>query len=97
MKISDELDAQIKAERQREIASLTGPAARRARLGTRPANPADCPQGHPYDDENTLRTGTGRRMCLSCIADRRIYTHGECAERYKTPVRPQDGHHVRAV
>ena len=97
MKTSDELDAQIKAERQREIASLTGPAARRARLGTRPANPIDCPQGHPYSDENTLRTSTGRRMCLTCIVNSRLHTHGAGTERYKVPVTPQEGHHVRIV
>lgn len=25
-----------------------------------------CPQGHPYDDENTYRTSLGKRMCREC-------------------------------
>jgi hypothetical protein len=25
-----------------------------------------CPQGHPYDEENTYRTKSGRRLCVIC-------------------------------
>jgi hypothetical protein len=25
-----------------------------------------CPQGHPYDDENTYRTAKGHRQCIAC-------------------------------
>jgi hypothetical protein len=71
------LDAQIRRERQREAGAGTGAAARRARLGPRPARPEECPQGHSYNDENTLWTGTGRRMCRACILARRLYTNGE--------------------
>jgi hypothetical protein len=28
-----------------------------------------CPQGHPYDEVNTYRTKTGRRMCRACNRD----------------------------
>lgn len=29
-----------------------------------------CPQGHPYDDENTYKTSAGRRMCRTCLRER---------------------------
>lgn len=86
-----DLDAMVREERRREAAAGTGSEARRARLGPRPARPTECPQGHPYDDKNTLWTGNGRRMCLACIAARRIYTHGEAAGRYGAHVQPQEG------
>ncbi|MFD9853428.1 HNH endonuclease signature motif containing protein [[Kitasatospora] papulosa] len=37
----------------------TGPTARAARA-------THCPQGHPYDAENTYRTPLGHRQCRAC-------------------------------
>ena len=31
-----------------------------------------CPKGHPYDDENTLRTKKGGRACRACRRDRHV-------------------------
>lgn len=72
---SDRLDDLIKEERLRETAAGTGMTARRARhlLRRKGANPEACPQGHLYDDENTLYNTAGRRMCLACLRDRRVY------------------------
>jgi hypothetical protein len=30
------------------------------------ARKTHCPQGHPYDEQNTYRTPTGGRQCLTC-------------------------------
>lgn len=30
------------------------------------ASKTHCPQGHPYDDANTYRTPSGRRLCRAC-------------------------------
>ena len=68
------LDEMVLAERLREIAQGTGTEARRARLGPRPSKPTHCPQDHEYNETNTLWTANGRRMCLACIAARRMYT-----------------------
>ena len=96
MRISERLDEQVKAERRKEAAKGTGAAARRARLGVRPARPTHCPQGHAYDDKNTLWTGNGRRMCLACIAARRLYTHGAPPGRYAEHVLIPDDFHARS-
>lgn len=38
------------------------------------ASKTHCPQGHPYDDDNTLREHDGRRRCKTCIrAKGRLY------------------------
>lgn len=72
---SRRLDDLIKDERLREVASGTGRKARFARHTLRRKSVADgCPQGHPYDEENTLYNAAGRRMCLTCLRDRRLYT-----------------------
>jgi hypothetical protein len=74
--ISRSLDEQIKEERLRETASGTGKKARFARhtLRRKKATETDtCPEGHKYTDENTLYNAAGRRMCLHCLRDRRIY------------------------
>lgn len=70
---SDELDAMVRRERHREIAESTGPKARAARLGRRPSKPDACPQGHAYTPENTYLTAHGRRLCLTCHSERRVY------------------------
>ncbi len=64
-------------------------------LGTRSDNVADmlakgrgvlqrrthCPQGHPYDDANTL-VSKGRRYCRTCLyASNRRYATRKRAER----------------
>jgi hypothetical protein len=42
----------------------------RVAAGTHPfANKTHCPQGHPYDEENT-RLYQGRRYCRQCLKDR---------------------------
>ena len=78
MSTSDELDAQIQKERLREIASGTGIAARRARYELKRGNTKQhkikaCPQGHPYDENNTHYNSLGRRMCLTCHAAKRVH------------------------
>jgi len=88
---SDSLDDLVKAERQRETARGTGHAARRARLGSRPSKPTHCPQGHPYNEQNTLWTANGRRMCLACIAARRLYTHSAPPGRYREGIELPEG------
>jgi hypothetical protein len=35
-------------------------------LGAFNANKTHCPDGHPYDSENTYITPTGKRMCKAC-------------------------------
>ena len=42
---------------------------RRSNVGMNEANKTECPQGHPYDDENTLRYG-GKRICRTCKRER---------------------------
>lgn len=34
-----------------------------------PRHKTHCPQGHPYDDENTYISPDGRRMCRACRND----------------------------
>lgn len=34
-----------------------------------------CPQGHPYDAENTYRTAQGWRMCRACMAENNHRTY----------------------
>jgi hypothetical protein len=38
---------------------------RRSNVGLNSANKTHCPQGHPYDEENTLVYG-GKRKCRTC-------------------------------
>lgn len=38
---------------------------RRSNAGLNSANKTECPQGHPYDEENTL-TYSGKRYCRTC-------------------------------
>lgn len=35
-------------------------------VAARAAKVTHCPQGHPYDDENTYRTPKGHRQCIAC-------------------------------
>ena len=72
--ISKRLDDMVKAERLQELASGTGRKARIARHTIRRRTQVDgCPQGHQYTPENTHLNAAGRRMCLTCLRDRRIY------------------------
>jgi len=74
--ISKRLDDMVQEERLQEIASGTGKKARVARHRLRRkknSNRDTCPQGHPYDDNNTLHNARGSRMCLKCLRDRRVY------------------------
>jgi hypothetical protein len=41
----------------------------------------ECPQGHPYDEENTYRSKDGQRRCKACNADR------QAARRRRSPDR----------
>lgn len=43
----------------------------RLRMGAPRRERTHCPQGHPYDAENTRRTKRGRRVCRTCERDRR--------------------------
>ena len=47
---------------------------RRSTAGLNMATKTHCPQGHPYDEENTLRYG-GKRKCRAC--------KNEAARRYR--------------
>lgn len=38
-------------------------------LGAFNANKTHCPDGHPYDSENTYITPTGKRMCRACRSE----------------------------
>lgn len=40
------------------------------RRGVGHGSETHCPQGHPYDDENTYRPARGGRMCRACKRDR---------------------------
>lgn len=74
--ISRRLDEEIKEERLKEVASGTGKKARFARHTLRRKKATEtnaCPEGHKYTDQNTLYNAAGRRMCLKCLRDRRIY------------------------
>jgi hypothetical protein len=72
--ITQRLDAMIREERQKEVAAGTGAAARRARYkARRNNNKNECPAGHLYTKDNTLYNAAGRRICLTCHAERRIY------------------------
>lgn len=42
----------------------------KGRRGTPYAGVTECPQGHPYDDENTYRNAKGWRKCRTCRRDR---------------------------
>lgn len=43
-------------------------------------NKTHCPQGHPYDEENTYRAPTGGRMCRKCRnAQKRAYLRRKAA------------------
>ena len=92
MSTSDELDAQIKAERQRELAEGVGLEARRARYNAKRANQnhkiTACPQGHPYDDKNTYINASGRRMCLVCHAARRVHKDRHSSNRLYNKGKP---------
>lgn len=90
MSTSDELDEQIKAERQRELMEGTGVQARRARYEARTRNrKADhCPEGHPYDEKNTYMKSSGRRMCLKCQASRRIHPTTTSSSRQYSKGKP---------
>lgn len=71
---SRKLDDMIKEERLRETAGGVGRKARFARHALRRKTAAEgCPQGHAYDEENTLYNAAGRRMCLACLRSRRLY------------------------
>lgn len=75
MSVSKEWDEQIRLERLREIAAGTGIEARRARYALHGKRETDaCPQGHKYTPENTIyEGGIGRRRCLTCHSNTRIY------------------------
>lgn len=42
------------------------PEENQRRSAVTPAGRTHCPQGHPYDDENTCHTRAGRRKCRAC-------------------------------
>lgn len=42
-----------------------------------------CPQGHPYDERNTMRLGNGRRRCKTCA-----YAHWRDTHPRKRPIAP---------
>lgn len=58
-------------------------------LNARNAAKTHCPQGHPYDAENTLRTRDGKRVCRTCAraATRRWWRENRGSEgiRLKDP------------
>lgn len=59
---------------------------RRGEGGQHWAAKTHCPQGHPYDEENTLRS-EGRRVCKACVY-RRSKAHREAdPERHREAVR----------
>lgn len=33
-------------------------------------NKTHCPQGHPYDEENTIHTNRGGRLCRTCVREK---------------------------
>jgi hypothetical protein len=43
----------------------------RRRMGVPRAQRTHCPQGHPYDEENTLVNSRGSRVCRACARERR--------------------------
>lgn len=46
------------------------------------AEKTQCPQGHPYDDQNTVIDSRGRRRCRICVAEQtRAYQERKRAER----------------
>lgn len=62
--------------------------------GTHPnAAKTHCPQGHPYDDENTLREGNGRtRRCGICVRNAaNAKTAARRAERISNALGPRAG------
>ncbi|MGA5354024.1 HNH endonuclease signature motif containing protein [Streptomyces thermodiastaticus] len=44
---------------------------RRGKAGAHYRNRTECPQGHPYDDQNTYRRRNGGRACRQCDRDRK--------------------------
>lgn len=78
MDYSDELDKAIEEERQAELRAGTGIEARRARyaakIGGNSVKPdTHCSNGHEYTAENTYLNAAGRRLCLTCHANRRVH------------------------
>lgn len=74
--ITETLDEQIKESRLKEAAEGVGPKARSARHKIKRRNHPEintCPEGHTYNDQNTLYNAAGSRYCLRCLRDRRIY------------------------
>lgn len=47
----------------------------RLRMGTPRRERTHCPQGHPYDAENTYVTSRGSRSCRTCQRERRNRNH----------------------
>lgn len=45
-------------------------ATRRAAAAARQAARTHCPQGHPYDEQNTYHTRAGARVCRTCHRER---------------------------
>jgi hypothetical protein len=42
------------------------------------ASKTHCPQGHPYDEENTYRTKNGKRQCRACSRARTRAWRAQC-------------------
>ena len=36
------------------------------RCGSNSSSKMECPEGHPYDEENTFKNNQGRRVCRTC-------------------------------
>jgi hypothetical protein len=51
-----------------------------------------CPQGHPYDDENTRWTAAGGRECRACGRER----HADWSARNREHVRAYRAHYQEA-
>jgi len=100
---SNSLDEMARSERLKELASETGIAARRARYKlTRPSNDKNltmCPKGHPYNAENTLFNTNGRKICLTCLAAKRIYKDKPAIGNYPVIQLPynNDGYQSRDI
>jgi late competence protein required for DNA uptake (superfamily II DNA/RNA helicase) len=74
--ITKQLDEEILQSRLREKAQGTGAKARAARHTLKRQtnkNKNTCPQGHPYNEQNTLYNAIGTRVCLECLVERRTY------------------------
>ena len=74
---SDNLDEMAKYEKLKDLRWQTGIKARRARYNIRRGLDngvtTTCPSGHEYSPENTMINAGGRKTCLSCLNDRRVY------------------------